>query len=235
MAEGESGAARAATALGLGAALIALGVAALRFAPGDSPPPPLSSAAADLAARRSEVVFDGAEAVFAARFRAELGRDYAPLRLRAFTRQTATPCAGAKVASGPFYCAETEDAAMDLAVVAALEPRLRKEAGAGIVLTAARLSAAHAAVALGPGSDADCLAGVFVATAAEQLGPIRPALYGRTLEAAESALAAVAPRAEWRDPAFFARDRPAREAAFARGVSAGRLSGCAGGPRLAEY
>lgn len=234
MAQGESGRTRAAT-VGIGVALIALGAAALRFSPGEAPPPPLSSAAADLAARRSEVVFDGAEAAFAARFRVELGRDYAPLRLRTFTRKTGTPCAGARTASGPFYCAETEDAAMDLAVVAALEPRMRKEAGAGILLTAARLSAAHAAAALGPGADADCLTGVFVAAAAEQVGPVSPALYGRTLDAAESALAAVAPRAEWRDPAFFAGDRPAREAAFARGVSAGRISGCAGGPRLAEY
>lgn len=226
MADVESGRTRAAMALGIGLALIALGLVALRFSPGAPPPPPLAAEAADLAARRSEVVFDAAEALFAARLKAELGRDHAPLRLRHFIRRTQTPCAGARAASGPFYCAEGGEAAMDLAVVVALEPRLRKQAGAGIVMVSARLAAAHAARALGPGADADCLAGVFAGHAAPEVGEITPQVYGRILDALASALDAAAPRAEWRDPALFDPNRAGREAAFARGWSAGRLSGC---------
>lgn len=217
---------RAATALGVGAVLAGLAGLALALAPEAGPPPPLGAQEADLAARRSELVFDGAEAVFAARFAAELGRGYEPVRLRHFVRATATACAGARAASGPFFCDETREAAVDLAVIHALEPRLRREAGAGIALVSARIAAGHAALALGPGADADCLTGVFAHDAAARLGEASGALYGRALGAAESALAATSPGAEWRDGLIFGGSLPAREAAFARGMSAGRISAC---------
>lgn len=215
---------RAATALGVAAVLGGLAGLALGLAPGAEPPPPLSAQEADLAARRSELVFDRAEATFAARFEAELGRGYAPLRLRHFVRATSTACAGARAASGPFFCEETREAAVDLAVIHALEPRLRKEAGAGIALVSARVAAGHAALALGPGADADCLTGVFAQDAG--LGAVSARTYGRALGAMASALEATSPRAEWRDGRIFGGDPAAREAAFARGLSAGRISTC---------
>lgn len=223
---GEGRRARAATALGIGAGLVAMAALAMGFAPEGESPPPVSADAADLAARRADAAFDGAEALFAARLEVELGRSYRPAQLKHFLRATAAPCAGAALASGPYFCADGDEAGMDLAVIVALEPRLRRDAGAGIVMAAARLSAERAAVALGPGADADCLAGVFAQDAEARIGPVSPVLYGRILDATASALAATSPRAEWRDPDFFAADRAAREAAFARGRSSGRVSGC---------
>jgi predicted metalloprotease len=217
---------RAATALGVAAVLGGLAGLALGLAPGAEPPPPLSAQEADLAARRSELVFDGAEAVFAARFAAELGRAYAPVRLRHFVRATSTACAGARAASGPFFCDETEEAAVDLAVIDALEPRLRREAGAGIALVSARIAAGHAALGLGPGADADCLTGVFAQDASARLGAVTATLYGRALGAMASALEATSPRAEWRDGRVFGGAMAAREAAFAKGLSGGRISAC---------
>lgn len=215
---------RAATGLGVAAVLGGLAGLALGMAPGPEPPPPLSAQEADLAARRSELVFDAAEAVFAARFEAELGRAYAPVRLRHFVRATSTACAGARAASGPFFCDETREAAVDLAVIHALEPRLRKEAGVGIALVAARVAAGHAALALGPRADADCLTGVFAQDAG--LGGVSAVTYGRALGALASALEATSPRAEWRDGRIFGGVLAAREAAFAKGLSAGRISTC---------
>ena len=221
---------------GAGFGALTLAVLAGLWVVGSGPPPPkvpLSAERAQLAALRAEAAFADAERVWAARFPAELGRDYPPAQLRHFSRLTETPCAGAEAAAGPFYCAATGMVATDLAFLDGLGRRLRADAERASATFVARASAAHAQAVLGPaaGPDTgDCLAGVWARDAEPRIGAVSPDLYGRMLVSArEVAQETDAPAAGWRDAALFAPGaRAGRQAAFARGLEAGTLAACLG-------
>lgn len=194
-------------------------------------PPPLAGERAELAARRADVAFADAQAVWAARFRAELGRVYAPTELRHFARATESACVAPRKAVGPHYCDATGVAAADLAFLDGLGRRLRNDAERAAALFVARLSAAHAAAQLGLSDRpeaADCLAGVWARDAAARIGPVAPDLYGRMLTSAREVL-----RETGGDGAHDARlfahgERTLREAGFARGLAAGEIVACTG-------
>jgi len=224
----------AAWGLGFGALTVAA-LAGLWAAGMSAPPPlaPLSAERAQLAAMRAEAAFADAERFWAARFPAELGRDYPPAQLRHFSRLTESPCAGAAAAAGPFYCAATGVVAADLAFLDGLGQRLRADAERASATFVARASAAHAQAVLGAAAGAeagDCLAGVWARDAARRIGEVSPDLYGRMLVSArEVAAETTAPAAGWRDAALFASGaRAGRQAAFARGQAAGTLAACLG-------
>lgn len=157
--------------------------------------PPAAAGRTDATARRTEVAFADAQAVWERAIADGSGRRYAPARLVFFSRATETPCASGGAVSGPFYCAETGTAAFDLAFLATLGQRLGRNEELGLALVAARISAEHlqrelgmldaAALRLvgaGRGRRAaigealelqgDCLTGVWAAAAARRLGPV---------------------------------------------------------------
>jgi predicted metalloprotease len=228
----------------LGLAAAVLGLAAVAglgaFGPWSAPgPAPLSGDRAELAARRAEAAFADAERHWARRFRDELGRDYPPAELRFFSRAKPRPCGGDGVATGPFHCAESGTAFVDLAMLDALGARLRRDAERGAALFVGRVAAGHAQAALGEPADAsararaergDCLAGVWARHASAALGEPTPDLYGRMLAAAAAAVGAAAAPGARRDPVLFAPGAQGpRQAAFGRGLAGGAIAACAAG------
>jgi predicted metalloprotease len=206
---------------------------------------------AEVIVRQTEVAFADAEAFWRRRLQAA-GVGYAPARLVFFTGTTATPCAGGTAVSGPFYCPESGTAAVDLAFLDALGPRLERAEELGIALVAVRLAAEHvqrelgvldaaalrllgaprgrrAEVAAALALQADCLAGVWAAAAEPRIGRIPGDLYGRLIWSARNIGEDLA-RSGRRAPAdlapFVAGGRPDRERAFAQGYSAGDAAAC---------
>ena len=134
------------------------------------------------------------EAVFAERFRDELGRAYRPPVLVLFSGVTQSPCGGASGATGPFYCPADRKAYLDTDFFATLSRRLGApgELAAAYVIAhevahhvqneigilgkanevRARLPQAQAnAVSVRVELQADCLAGVWAAAVKSLLKP----------------------------------------------------------------
>lgn len=112
------------------------------LAPSADPAPPLTGAEAERLARRITIVFADAQAFWRREAPAEA-------EVRLFTRATASPCAGAAGATGPFYCAIDRIAGFDLAFFAALERRLRERNDLGTALIIGQTAAAQAASTAG--------------------------------------------------------------------------------------
>jgi predicted metalloprotease len=247
---------RAGTLIGL-AVLVLTGVAlvAMWFMPG-----PLATGAAtrllgaeqaDAAARRVTAAFENVQAVWRRQF-ARLGRDYREPELRLYSGTTATPCAGASDATGPFYCPSTVEAVFDLAFFEALTARLRRSGDLGSALVVALISASHVQdqlgllaaaeadrAAAGPAdqktidealaAQADCLAGVWAVLAAGSVGAVPPGFYDQLIGIARSVMddrAGLAPEMPARLDPFAAAERATREADFARGYAAGAPEAC---------
>jgi predicted metalloprotease len=157
--------------------------------------PPVPSDRAEVVARSIGVAFDDSQASWQDNLMANGGRQYAPAELHFFSRSGTSPCAGAELVTGPFYCRLSREAAFDLAFLDELGERLRRDAELGWALVAGRLAAAHTqgelgitdrALAAGRGASrreraeidraltlqADCLTGVW-ATGAHLAVPQR--------------------------------------------------------------
>jgi predicted metalloprotease len=240
----------AALAVAGAAVLGALGYAQLLR---DGPPAPLPADRAEVIARRVGVVFDDTENVWRRTLRTEAGIAYGPAELVLYVREMPSPCAGAAFATGPFYCRAARSAGFDLAYFDELGARLRRQAEIGDALIVARVVAAHvqgelgvldaAAVARrGAGAralealeealalHADCLTGVWAASAAGGLGPVPAGFYGElvrisrnvTRDRARAGLVGP-PEA---DVFFAAGSIEAHEAAFKQGYDGGVLEAC---------
>lgn len=134
------------------------------------------------------------EAVWAARFRAELGEGYRPPVLVLYSGVTQSPCGGASGATGPFYCPADRKAYLDTEFFATLSRQLGApgELAAAYVIAhevahhvqnelgilgkanevRARMPAAQAnAVSVRIELQADCLAGVWAGAVKSLLKP----------------------------------------------------------------
>jgi predicted metalloprotease len=240
------------------AAVVAVSIAATlgafawsRWARGPDLPGPLPVERAETVARSLGVAFQDSQATWQRSLGALGGPVYTPAELQFFTHSRTSPCAGTVLATGPFYCRLTREAAFDLAFLDELGLRLRRDAELGWTLVAARIAAAHAQGELGLTDraraasrtagrrgraaidralalQADCLTGVWVASTSPPL-PVRPGFYYelvRIIRNVADDRAKTGPAM----PAGLDPFRPGnlhhREAAFATGVATGDPATC---------
>ena len=207
---------------------------------------------AEVIVRHTEVAFADAQSVW------RRAGGYDPAKIVFFTGATASPCAGGAAVSGPFYCPETGTANFDLKFLDALAGRLQRQRDLGIAVVAARLSAEHLqremglldsaalrmigarragkeAIGVGLALQADCLTGVWAATAARRIGPVPDRFYGELVwswrNVAQEERRAGAHVLPVFDP-FAAGSQEERAAAFARGYAAGAPGGCPAPPEV---
>jgi len=215
-------------------------------------PTPLGGVTAEGIARRLTVAYRDTQAVWHEYFAARLGRLYHRPELVFFSRTMPSPCAGARVVSGPFYCRHNHYAAFDLVFFDALLLRLGPGGGKGLALIVARITASHVQsellilrdaerrrATMGPGDrarldlavtlQADCLAGVWARRAESRIGQLPEGAFGRALEAARSTAAELEAHGQG-PPAsqnpFQIGSLVERDAAFERGYTAGDLADC---------
>jgi uncharacterized protein len=180
--------------------------------PGNEPPGPMTAERADVTARRAAAAAADAQGFWAARLRAEAGREYTPAALRHFIGETPSPCAGADHAAGPFYCPDTRMLSLDLGFLEQVSRRLRVEGDRAAALFVARVVAVHVqgelglleareragrsaatratrALDRGLALHADCLTGFWARHAEPAMGPVTPDLWGRVVTAARGVAA----------------------------------------------
>lgn len=206
---------------------------------GSEPAAPLPRELAEVISRHIDTVFADAQDTWRRSFRLRLGRSYAAPELVLFSRATPTPCAGARAATGPFYCRRTRTAAFDLAFFESLARQLREKAEFSATLLVGRIAAEHVQDEIDPPSavgrdlDAvlrgDCLAGLWAAAAVERIGVVPEGLYGRAIEGARRATDSIA--VPGRNAAVslngFDLGRPAaRDAAFRAGYAGLSFADC---------
>jgi predicted metalloprotease len=210
-------------------------------------PGPLPAERAGVVARSLGVAFEASQSSWQ---RSLGGERYAPAELQFFSRSRTSPCAGTALATGPFYCRLTREAAFDLAFLDELGLRLRRDAELGWTLVAARIAATHAQGELGltdraaaaravgrrarAAADrtlalqADCLTGVWAASTRPRLAVPAGFYYElvRIIRNVADDRAKVGPAM----PAGLDPFRPGglkeREAAFATGVATGDPDTC---------
>jgi hypothetical protein len=264
--QGPSGRTLRRIGIGLGSAVVVLAgvaVVAMLAGPGplspDAPSRSLSADRAEGVTRQVTAAFENIQAVWKREFARRFGRDYVPPDVRFYTGTTVSPCSDGHEATGPFYCPRSVEAVFDLAFFEALNARLRRNGDLGAALVVAMISASYVQDELGLLSEAesqrrdaggrgqkridealaaqaDCLAGVWAALAADSVGAVPPGFYYQLIGIARNVMedrAGFAPEMPSRLDPFEAATRATREADFAAGYAAGDPSACLPG-RLAS-
>ncbi|HPG22565.1 MAG TPA: neutral zinc metallopeptidase [Amaricoccus sp.] len=248
---------RIGTGLGLAVVLLS-GIAVLGMLAGpgplapDAPSRTLSADRAEAVTRQVTAAFENIQAVWKREFARRFGRDYVPPEVRFYTGTTVSPCSDGQEATGPFYCPRSVEAVFDLAFFEALNARLRRSGDLGAALVVAMISASYVQDELGllaeaetrrreaGGRDAtavdealaaqaDCLAGVWAALAADSVGVVPPGFYDQLIGIARNVMAdraGFAPEMPSRLDPFEAASRATREADFAAGYGAADPAAC---------
>ncbi|MFE3835653.1 KPN_02809 family neutral zinc metallopeptidase [Pseudogemmobacter sonorensis] len=192
------------------------------------------------------------EEVWAALFRAQLNRTYAPATLVLFREATTSPCGGASEATGPFYCPADRKVYLDTAFFAVMRDRLgaggdfaaayvvAHEVGhhiqneLGILAEAnrirARVSEAESnEISVRIELQADCLSGIWAREAARRLGTIEAGDIEEAMNAAAAIGDDTLQRNAGRRPmpdSFTHGTSEQRMRWFARGHDSGRIADC---------
>ncbi len=202
--------------------------------------------------RQVTAAFDNIQAVWKREFASRFGRDYDPPEVKFYTGTTVSPCSDGLEATGPFYCPRSVEAVFDLAFFEALNARLRRNSDLGAALVVAMISASYVQDELGfldeaesqrreatgrgakaideaLAAQADCLAGVWAALAADSVGAVPEGFYDQLIGIARNVMddrAGFAPDMPVRLNPFEAATRETREADFAVGYAAGDPTAC---------
>ena len=209
--------------------------------------------------RRISVAFDNIQSVWRRQFSEKLDREYSPPKAAFYTGLTVSPCSEGGEVTGPFYCPDSVEAVFDLAFFEALNARLRRNGDLGTALVVAMISASHVQDELGLleisdaaerdgrldegeaaeslATQADCLAGVWAALAADSVGPVPPGFYEQLIRVSRGVMAdlsAFAPDMPARLDPFAAAERSVREADFAAGYAAADPAACLPDAMVAE-
>jgi predicted metalloprotease len=248
---------RIGTGLGLAVVLLSgVAVVTMLAGPGplapDAPSRSLSADQAETVSRQLTSAFDNIQAVWKREFARRFGRDYTPPEVKFYTGTTVSPCSDGREATGPFYCPRSVEAVFDLAFFEALNARLRRNGDLGTALVVAMISASYVQDELGLlaeadtrrrgasgrsaraidealAAQADCLAGVWAALAADSVGAVPEGFYDQLIGIARNVMddrAGFAPDMPSRLDPFEAATRATREADFAVGYGAGDPGAC---------